>query len=46
MRRDSLAATPKERSRASWQEERLVRLRPQVAAGIPGALEEAEAYLY
>jgi hypothetical protein len=46
MRRDSLAASSRERSRASYQEERLMRLRPQVAAGIPGAQEEAEAYLY
>lgn len=46
MRRDSMAATPRERSRAAYQEERLLRLRPRIAAGNPDAMEEAEAYMY
>lgn len=46
MRRDSLAATPQERSRAAYQEERLQRLRPRIAAGNTDAMEDAEAYMH
>ncbi len=46
MRRDSMAATPQERSRASYQEERLLRLRPGIAEGSSQAMREAEDYMY